>query len=399
MDLLAGDDLRHGVERSQDAILAVILERGVAHLGPRIAPGDREDGEALPDEIVDERVLRPEIEDVVFHDPGRDDQHRLGMDGFGLRLVLQKLEQVVAEDDLAGGAGQGLADDVGAVEIGPGAAQRGGDVDGQHRGAVHQVRTGGVARRLDHLGVEEGEVRGREGVEHLPGHEGDAVGIAAVGAAHRLGRLVPPVMRGKEALLHQVEGVLPPAFVVEAMVGLARPEGRFLARHRPPQREIEKLPGIALRPFGEFDLPPRRDGKMGGPVRPGLERRIGGDAAGHPRQGGARGAVQRVAAERGLGNRGGQGRLRRSPLGRGDGGRGSGGCFRHHILGLWSGPLSGARTASALTCIKWVAPRGVTMAGGRKARRPPVSRRPFESGSSADQPWRALKRRCVLLMT
>ena len=41
-----------------------------------------------------------EIEDVIFHDPGRDDQDQLRKDLFGRRLVLDQLDQVVAINNL-----------------------------------------------------------------------------------------------------------------------------------------------------------------------------------------------------------------------------------------------------------------------------------------------------------
>ena len=54
------------------------------------------------DEKANHRALRLEIEDVVFLNPGRDDQDRLQKHLVRRRLVLDQLDQVVAIDDLAG---------------------------------------------------------------------------------------------------------------------------------------------------------------------------------------------------------------------------------------------------------------------------------------------------------
>ena len=222
MHLLSRHDRAHRIERGHDARAAIILERRLAHLGSGIAPRDREDGEPLADQMIDERVLGPQVEDVVFHDPGRHDQDRLGLHLVRLRGVLQELEKCVAEHDLAGRHRQRLAHDKGGLEGRPGAAQSRRDVEREHRDAVHQVgaprRTGGG----DNLGVERGEVRRRNRVEHLPRHEGDPVDIAPLGAPHRRGRGPPPVVHREEALREQVERIALPARIGETMIGRTR---------------------------------------------------------------------------------------------------------------------------------------------------------------------------------
>jgi len=54
--------------------------------------------------------VRAEIEHVIFHDPGWNDQHRLGHDALSRGLVLNELHQLVAEHDLARRHGEVLAD-------------------------------------------------------------------------------------------------------------------------------------------------------------------------------------------------------------------------------------------------------------------------------------------------
>jgi len=79
----------------------LIVHDEIAILGGRIAPGYAEDGMALSDEVADQRILRRQVEDVVFHNPGRDDQHRLGQHRLRRRSVLDELDQMVSVDDFS----------------------------------------------------------------------------------------------------------------------------------------------------------------------------------------------------------------------------------------------------------------------------------------------------------
>ena len=67
----------------------------------RILPGNHEHRIALRDEIADKRVLRRQIEDIIFHDPGRHDQDRLRPHVRRRRRILNELDQAIAKDDLA----------------------------------------------------------------------------------------------------------------------------------------------------------------------------------------------------------------------------------------------------------------------------------------------------------
>ena len=66
------------VERRHDAGGAIAIERKVAIGGGRIAPGHHEHGETALDQIAHQRIVRAQVEHVIFHDPCRHDQHRLG---------------------------------------------------------------------------------------------------------------------------------------------------------------------------------------------------------------------------------------------------------------------------------------------------------------------------------
>ena len=109
VDLLGGQDGIDGIERRHDAFSAIGVEGDVAVLRRRVPPGHHEHGEAALDQIAHQRIVRGQIEHVIFHDPGRDDQHRLGHDALSGRFVLDELHQLVAEHDLARRDGEVLA--------------------------------------------------------------------------------------------------------------------------------------------------------------------------------------------------------------------------------------------------------------------------------------------------
>src|SRR6516164_4877461 len=64
-----GDGVDRGKRRHNAR--SVIIYGNVAIFGAWITPGDTENGMASSDEITNERILWRQIENVVFHDPGR----------------------------------------------------------------------------------------------------------------------------------------------------------------------------------------------------------------------------------------------------------------------------------------------------------------------------------------
>src|SRR3546814_8785698 len=75
MDFLFRADRRDGIQRRHHAEPAVIVEADIAVVVIGILPRDHEDGMAAIDQIFHQRVLRRQVEDVVFHDPGRSEEH------------------------------------------------------------------------------------------------------------------------------------------------------------------------------------------------------------------------------------------------------------------------------------------------------------------------------------
>ena len=89
------------VERRERAFAHVVLEGFPRQPRVRIDPGDDEHGEALIDAPLDEGFLRREVEDVELIDPRRHDQHRR-LEHFRRRgRILDELDQLVLEHDLA----------------------------------------------------------------------------------------------------------------------------------------------------------------------------------------------------------------------------------------------------------------------------------------------------------
>ena len=109
MDAAAGNEPCDFVQRRHHALGAIVVEGEVAVLRRRVAPADHEHRVATAQQELHQRIPRREIEDVVFHDPGWNQQHRLGMDLSRLRAVADQLHQVIAEHHMARRGGEVLA--------------------------------------------------------------------------------------------------------------------------------------------------------------------------------------------------------------------------------------------------------------------------------------------------
>ena len=163
-------DVQHRVERLAHRV-GVRVQAPVAMLGARVAPGDREDLLALRHQVLDVTAARGEIHDVELVDHRRDEEDRNLSHLRGRRLVLDELEALVAEDDGARGQADIAPDDeLAHVDIG-GQARRLPHVPGELPRAAYEVPPAGVDRSLEHLGIDERSVRGRQGVDDVLGDE------------------------------------------------------------------------------------------------------------------------------------------------------------------------------------------------------------------------------------
>jgi len=81
----------------------VIIRHGeVPVLFRGIQPGDDEDRMPLVHQELDERIVGGQIEDVILHDPGRDDEDRFLVNLFSRRCILDQFDEVIPENHLAG---------------------------------------------------------------------------------------------------------------------------------------------------------------------------------------------------------------------------------------------------------------------------------------------------------
>ena len=219
VDLLLRHDRRHGVERGHHAQRPVILHRQVAVLRPRILPRDHEDRVSAPGQEPDHRVLPAEVEDVVLHDPRRNDQHRLGPDRRRRGRVLDQLDQPVAIDDLARRSPQRCGRSRTARRPPAGRPLTARSQSSTKFCAPRTRFIPDSARvRSSTSGFVSEEVRRRQHVEELPRRERDDVLVLLRHAAHARHRVVPPLLHQQERLVDDVVRRLVPGLAREAAV-------------------------------------------------------------------------------------------------------------------------------------------------------------------------------------
>src|ERR1700676_5279221 len=101
VDLDVWNDRTHGVHGITDAFVVVVIHAEIAIVRVRVLPRDHEDRVALVDQITHQGIPRRQIEDVIFHYPGRDDQYRFRVHARCGRRVLNDLDQFVPVHNLA----------------------------------------------------------------------------------------------------------------------------------------------------------------------------------------------------------------------------------------------------------------------------------------------------------
>ena len=188
-------DLADGLQGRHDAQAAVVLQAQVAIGGGGVLPGDGKNRMPLGDQVADQGIARGQVEDVVLHDPGRDDEDGFGMDPVPGRLVLDELDEGIAIDHLARGHRQVLPDDEGLPQAVRAVAQQQVLQVGEEVGpATEQIPSPLPPGRLEDLRVGQGRVGGREEVQELAGDEGDDGLVLFGDAAVVGGGDVPPLL-------------------------------------------------------------------------------------------------------------------------------------------------------------------------------------------------------------
>ena len=206
------------IERSHRAEPAIIVQVKVAIGAVGIVPRDHEHGETLTGQPAHQRIVRAEIEDVVFHDPRRHDQHWLGPHPFGRRRILDQLHQFVARDHFAGRHGN-IA--TGLERFGPGrriARHRAAHIIEEMLRPFDQAMAAGVDNALLQHGIGGDEIGRRGHVEDLPRGEFDHRLVMRRNPAHPRGRRVPPLLMQQEGLRNRVERLLAPCRIGKAAI-------------------------------------------------------------------------------------------------------------------------------------------------------------------------------------
>ncbi len=186
--------LTHHIERIHHAHVQVVVHRQVTVLCARVGPGHGEHRVALTHQVLDQRIVRRQVQDVVLHDPRGHDQHRLGPHLRGAGAVLDQLNEVVAVDDLTGGDGHLMPH---AVSLAPGG--RCTRLPALHifkpvLQTLTQIGTAGFLGPLQHLGVAQPEVGGRDHVQHLAHREMDHCLVVWRDTAHAQAGVLPPLL-------------------------------------------------------------------------------------------------------------------------------------------------------------------------------------------------------------
>ena len=165
-------DVQGGLERCQHARLRVVVPGRLLEGAAGVAPGHHEDLQTLVQREADERVLRPQIEDVVLVDERRDDQQGPRVHVSSARRVLNELRHWILIDHRTRCDREVASDCEGALVAHlHAAAQRVGLEVLQPR---HQARSARLRGKPQHFRVAAGEIGGSERVEVLAQREGQA---------------------------------------------------------------------------------------------------------------------------------------------------------------------------------------------------------------------------------
>ena len=106
MHMIGPGDRLNGVQGVHDAQGTVILHAQIPVFGLWVEPRDHEHTKPLPGQKFDHRIFGRQIENIIFHDPGGDDQDRFWMDLIRRGRILDQLDQAIAIDHLTGAGGQ-----------------------------------------------------------------------------------------------------------------------------------------------------------------------------------------------------------------------------------------------------------------------------------------------------
>ena len=218
MNLAIRADRVDRFQRVHHAHATIVVQGQVTIIGGRVAPRDGEDGEALFGQVFHHRVLRRQVENIILHDPGRHDQDRFGVNLLGVGRVLDQFDQVIAEDDPAGGDGNVFTWN----EV-FGADRRffldlAANVFAPVFETLDEVLSARLPHPLQNFRIGEGIVRRGEDVQHLARDERDDFLMMRTDARNIVREVVPPLLGQQEGLRPDAKRLLSPGRVTEAVV-------------------------------------------------------------------------------------------------------------------------------------------------------------------------------------
>ncbi len=204
---VAAGDLPRDVDRGERAEAQVVVEGEIGHRRVGIAVADREGGVAVAHRPLDQALARREVGDVVAVDPRRAHEERDLVHLVGLRRVLQHLDELVAEDDLAARRGDGAAEPERAgVDLARPAVVA-GHVAHEVGEAAQHAAAARLERPLQRRGIGEQRVGGSNGVGEEVGRElglGAFRRVEACGLGHLHDELRGEQVRLQQTVEHQV---------------------------------------------------------------------------------------------------------------------------------------------------------------------------------------------------
>ncbi len=195
------------IEGRQRPVQHVVLEILVGQLLARIDPGDHEHRQTLVDAPFDQAVPGLQVEHVELVDPGRHDQQRPAMDLLGAGRILDQLDQLVLEHDLAG-RGAHVPADLERLRIRHGDLQTALatlQVVQQMLQALDQVAALRLPGLAQHGRIGQREIAGCGRADELAGIEVDLAPVARLEARSVVHQAPQPVGRQQVGLLDDVE--------------------------------------------------------------------------------------------------------------------------------------------------------------------------------------------------
>ncbi len=199
------------------------------------------------------------------------------MNGLADGIVLDELDQPVAEDHLAGRRREVLSDLEGIDADRHAPAGRTLGIFDEIPGAAQEIAAAFREGLAQDLGVGRDEVGRRDHVEHLPRREFEDALVAFRHAVHAGRGVMPPVLAEKEGLRNDVEGPLLPLGAAEAPILRQVREVAagvpWVLRCRVPGEMQGEAHGLQRAGVPQVHLPAGRESQMRHPVEIGIGER------------------------------------------------------------------------------------------------------------------------------